>query len=188
MENEAEFLQAYDQSRYPRPALTADALVLTPDNKELLLVRRGNHPFRGCMALPGGFVGAGETAEAAAVRELFEETGISLPLKQFYTVSTPGRDPRGWTVSVVFWGRTERTALRAGDDAAAASFVDFEVIDKDNKAFLYLGGALSAECEIYRDNGCFDFCRSKIITSYDLAFDHALLIIMAKMTICQKIV
>ena len=187
MESEAEFLQRYDPNRYPRPALTADALVMTPDFKKILLVRRGNHPFCGRMALPGGFVNERETAEEAAARELYEETGISPPLKQLYTVTTPGRDPRGWTVSVVFWGLSQEIELRAGDDAAAAFFTDLEVIRKNKSAFLYLGGSLSAHCEIDCRNGSFDFSNSKIIASDGLAFDHALLIIMAKMTICQNI-
>ena len=105
------------------PLLTVD-VVLFDARGRVLLIKRGHPPFKGAYALPGGFVDVGETVEAAARRELLEETGIvagKLTLLGVY--SEPKRDPRGHTVSVVFWGRARSTAATAGDDAAAVEWV-----------------------------------------------------------------
>jgi 8-oxo-dGTP diphosphatase len=110
---------------FPRtPALTTDAVIFDSKGR-VLLVRRGNPPFKGEYALPGGFVDVGETVEEACRRELKEETGIvvgALALVGVY--SDPHRDPRGHTCSVVFLGRVaDGVTPRAGDDAAAAEWV-----------------------------------------------------------------
>lgn len=115
---------------HPRPALTADMLVLTGDPGgagEVLMIRRGGEPYRGMLALPGGFVDVGETVEHAAVRELREETGVRLDgadLRLAGVYSQPGRDPRGWVVSVLFRvDLGERPDAEHGDDAAAVEWV-----------------------------------------------------------------
>lgn len=106
---------------YPRPMLTADCVVLNP-NAEVLLVRRGNDPYRGCWALPGGFMEMDETIEHCAVRELMEETGIVVAesdLRLVGVYSAPGRDPRGRTVTAAYAVAVPvGTAATAGDDAA----------------------------------------------------------------------
>ncbi len=105
------------------PLLTVD-VVLFDAHGRVLLIRRGHPPFKGAYALPGGFVDVGETVEAAARRELLEETGVvagKLTLLGVY--SEPKRDPRGHTVSAVFWGRARATAATAGDDAASVEWV-----------------------------------------------------------------
>ncbi|MBR4837718.1 MAG: NUDIX hydrolase [Bacteroidales bacterium] len=62
---------------YPRPAVTADCVVITKENEpQVLLIQRGNEPFKGCWAFPGGFMNMDETTEQCAVRELEEETGF----------------------------------------------------------------------------------------------------------------
>ena len=87
-------------------------------------MQRAHEPFAGEWALPGGFVDAGEQIEAAARRELAEETaldpaGLSLELLGVY--DTPGRDPRGWTVSIVYRATLEAPReVRGGDDAGDA--------------------------------------------------------------------
>lgn len=108
---------------YPRPMLTVDTVVLTHEpTPSLLLVQRANPPFAGGWALPGGFVEEGESVAAAASRELEEETGLrvgSLELLGVY--DTPGRDPRGWSVSVVYVVRIPvRADVNGGDDAREA--------------------------------------------------------------------
>jgi 8-oxo-dGTP diphosphatase len=115
---------------HPRPALTADMLVVAGavgDDGVVLMIRRGGDPFRGMLALPGGFVDVGETVEQAALRELEEETGITVEaadLRLAGVYSQPGRDPRGWTVSVLFRIDVgERPDARHGDDAAAVEWV-----------------------------------------------------------------
>lgn len=115
---------------YPRPALTVDCVIA--DGDRVLLIKRGKEPYAGRWALPGGYVNEGETVEEAAARELKEETGLSLEigsrafdLKLLGVFSEPGRDPRGWVVSVAFVAElSDHTDIRiqAGDDAAAAAW------------------------------------------------------------------
>jgi 8-oxo-dGTP diphosphatase len=107
---------------YPRPAVTVDvALVTREPRPRVLLIRRKHDPFAGTWALPGGFVDPAETLAAAAGRELREETGVAAAdLEQLGAFGDPGRDPRGWTVSVAFLARVDAEALApaAADDAA----------------------------------------------------------------------
>src|SRR5262249_42887352 len=87
---------------------------------DVLLIRRAREPFKNRWALPGGFVDANESLEAAAARELREETGIKRArLAQIGAFGDPGRDPRGHTVSIVFGALLARKPRAiAGDDAA----------------------------------------------------------------------
>jgi len=106
------------------PLLATDCVVLDAKNR-VLLIHRGNAPFKGRYALPGGFVDLGETVEDACRRELLEETGVKagrLTLVGVY--SDPKRDPRGHTVSTVFLTRVRSASAKAGDDAAAVEWVD----------------------------------------------------------------
>ncbi len=110
---------------YPRPAVTVDIMVFDREEPQnLLLIQRKNPPFQGLWAFPGGFVDPDETLEMAAKRELEEETGISINhLEQFKTFSEPDRDPRGRTISTIFFAAIEKKAtVTAGDDAAKASW------------------------------------------------------------------
>lgn len=108
--------------QYPRPSVTVDIAVMCKfDNTtKILLIQRGNEPFKNKWALPGGFVEMDETLEESAVRELHEETELQgVKLRQFRAYGDPGRDPRGRTISVVFYGFTEATnSLVAGSDDA----------------------------------------------------------------------
>jgi 8-oxo-dGTP diphosphatase len=114
---------------HPRPALTVDVAVFRgrAGERDVLLVKRGEEPFAGRWALPGGFVEEGETLESAARRELLEETGLDPTgdLDQVGAYGDPGRDPRGWTVSIVFMatlGYDEIGAVVGGSDAAEATW------------------------------------------------------------------
>ena len=125
--SEAEFLARYRPGNYPRPSVTADIAVLVPraEGAEVLLIRRGGHPFLGCWALPGGFVNPDESVDAAAAREVLEETGAAgLPLEQLHTFSTPGRDPRTWVISCAYLAAlpVRPSSVHAGDDAAQAAW------------------------------------------------------------------
>lgn len=105
------------------PLLTVDCVVFDAAGR-LLLIKRKKPPFEGQYALPGGFVDIGETVEAAALRELKEETGVEGKIEALIGVySDPGRDPRGHTVSAAFLVRTDATVAQGGDDAAEANFV-----------------------------------------------------------------
>lgn len=110
---------------YPRPALTTDMIIFSYHNNKLLvlLIQRKFIPFKGKWAFPGGFVDIDETAEECANRELREETGLQIDaLSQLITVSTLGRDPRGRTVTVFFYGfiSYDSADIQAGDDAKNA--------------------------------------------------------------------
>jgi 8-oxo-dGTP diphosphatase len=108
---------------YKIPALTADCVVFDRSGR-LLLIRRAKAPFKGAYALPGGFVNYGEPAEAAALRELKEETGVEGKIVKLIGVySDPKRDPRGHTVSTAFLVRARSTKVVGGDDASEAAFV-----------------------------------------------------------------
>ena len=109
---------------HARPALTVDGVVFGVDGGELkvLLIERGLEPFKGQWALPGGFVQAGETLDAAVARELEEEAGLSgVFLEQLYTFGAVDRDPRERVVSVAYYalvnlsGHTTRAATDAAD-------------------------------------------------------------------------
>jgi 8-oxo-dGTP diphosphatase len=106
------------------PALVSDC-VLFDGKGRVLLVRRGNPPFKGRHALPGGFVDIGESVEDACRRELMEETGVKAgKLRLLGVYSDPRRDPRGHTCSVVFVGRVARATPTAGDDADGAEWIE----------------------------------------------------------------
>jgi len=105
------------------PALTADVAIIVEG--KLAVVRRGNEPFKGMWALPGGFVDYGERVEDAARREAREETGLEVELLALLGIySDPARDPRGHTASVVYIARPAGGELRAGDDAADVRLAD----------------------------------------------------------------
>jgi 8-oxo-dGTP diphosphatase len=111
---------------YPRPAVTVDIIVVTRERRpRVLLIRRQHDPFAGAWAIPGGFVDEGEALEAAARRELREETGLQVEeLQQIGTFGDPGRDPRGWTISVAYLVRVKAGSVKpqAADDAAEAAW------------------------------------------------------------------
>jgi len=115
---------------YPRPSLTVDAVIFRQqgDSYEILFIQRGRSPYEGNWALPGGFVNMDETLEDAIARELEEETSLkNLSLNQLHAFSTPGRDPRGHTISVVFWGIvSNKQTIKAGDDAREARWFSLD--------------------------------------------------------------
>lgn len=119
----------YDPNRFPPVAVTVDVVVLTVrrDALTVLLVRRGEPPFAGALALPGGFVRPDETLRQAAMRELAEETGPafgSVHLEQLASYGDPGRDPRMRVITVAYLALAPGLpAPRAGTDAAAAAWV-----------------------------------------------------------------
>ena len=107
---------------YPRPMVTVDIVVVTrAESPQVLLVRRKNEPYAGSWALPGGYLEIDETLDAAARRELMEETGVAvaktIPLGPYDAVD---RDPRGRTITFAYMAfvRKGQVHPKAADDAA----------------------------------------------------------------------
>jgi 8-oxo-dGTP diphosphatase len=120
--------------RRQRPSVTVDVVVVARvhGRPSVLLVKRKNPPFAGCWAIPGGFVEPDEPLEEAARRELQEETGaLSVRMEQIHTFGDPGRDPRGWVISVAYLAMLDEGAvgdwdLAAGSDADAVGWFDLD--------------------------------------------------------------
>ncbi|MDD4153468.1 MAG: NUDIX hydrolase [bacterium] len=116
--------------RRRNPYPTVDVIITSRDHPQALIMVRRKYSPRG-WALPGGFINWGESAEAAAVREMREETGLELQdIKQFHVYSDPARDPRGHTMSVVFTATTNGEPV-GGDDAAEAVWMDLKSLPPD---------------------------------------------------------
>ncbi len=164
---EQTFAGQHDTAEYERPCVTADIILFTvgEDGRlSLLMVRRGAPPFKGCWALPGGFLNAGqESAEEAAARKLYEEAGIqNAYLRQLYTFSRPDRDPRTHVVSVAYTALIPRGRLHfsAGDDAEEARLF---AVSLDNGVLLLTH-------------------KGQTLCEPELAFDHAEII---KTAVCR---
>ena len=117
------------------PLLAVDAVILYQQNS-IVLIRRKKPPFKGELALPGGFVDIGETVEQACIREAYEETNINVKiLKLIGVFSEPKRDPRGHNISIAFScvPISENEIPRAKDDAES-----LEIVSLDNLANLKL--------------------------------------------------
>lgn len=122
-----EFIQWYqeqDHPEYEKPSVTVDIVLLcynkVHDEMKILLIQRKSHPYRFSWALPGGFVGPDESTAESVIRETTEETGVDISrqnIEQLHTFSTPGRDPRGWVITVSYLAFIGEEALIAGDDA-----------------------------------------------------------------------
>ena len=116
--------------KYPRAALTVDAIVFVKSGKEtsVLLIERGREPFKNRWALPGGFIEMDETLEQACIRELEEETGLQIEkMQQFGAYDAINRDPRHRTISVVYSVEfKEQKPVEGSDDAAQAKWFSLE--------------------------------------------------------------
>ena len=122
--------------KYPRPAVTADCVVITKETEpKVLLIQRGIDPYKGCWAFPGGFMNMDETIEECAIRELEEETGLKLStIYQIGAYSKVDRDPRGRTITVAYLAIIDAPVEVAGqDDAAKAEW--FPLSDLPHLAF-----------------------------------------------------
>lgn len=135
---EEQFLATYDASRYERPSATVDMLIFTVTDEEnknyrklpkkvlkLLMIKRGEHPYIGQWALPGGFVQMDESLDDAALRELKEETNIDkIYMEQLYTWGEVGRDPRTRVISTSYMSLVDSSTLniKGSDDADDAKW------------------------------------------------------------------
>ncbi len=107
--------------KYPRPAVTADCVVITREAEpKVLLIQRAIEPYKGCWAFPGGFMNMDETTEQCAIRELEEETGLKLDtMHQIGAYSKVDRDPRGRTITVAYLAIIDKPVQVNGQDDAA---------------------------------------------------------------------
>jgi len=125
-----------DEGGYRNPALTVDAVAVRTGEHglEVLLIRRGEEPWKGCWAFPGGFVDYGENPEAAVVRELAEECGIEGKVTGIISVrGEPERDPRGHIVTIFYAVEVAPESVPvAGDDAAHAEWIPLWDVEVDN--------------------------------------------------------
>jgi 8-oxo-dGTP diphosphatase len=123
----------YDPSQFPAFAVTVDVVILTMSERTLqvLLVRRGEAPFEGMWAVPGGFKRPAETLDEAAQRELVEETGVevAIPPTQFGAYGDPGRDPRMNVVTVAYLAVLRDVgAVVGGTDASEAALLPVSTV------------------------------------------------------------
>jgi 8-oxo-dGTP diphosphatase len=115
----------YDAPKPWKPSLTADVILIAVNEhgqRDVLLIRRKNPPFQGSWAFPGGFLDQGETTRQCAVREMKEETGVTIAEDQLHLLlvaDDPHRDPRARVISIVYvaGGRKSDYTPRPGDDA-----------------------------------------------------------------------
>lgn len=138
--SDSDFIASYraKAAQYAKPSVTVDLVIFTvmKGQLHLLLIERGEAPFKGELALPGGFVGVGDTfedqgesLETAARRELVEETQVSLEeawLEQVGAFGQPGRDPRMRVISVAYTALLKpglASSARGGTDAAQAMWI-----------------------------------------------------------------
>jgi ADP-ribose pyrophosphatase YjhB (NUDIX family) len=117
--------------KYRNPIPTVD-IIIEKDDK-IVLIRRKNEPFKGKLAIPGGFVNEGELIEERAIKEAKEETSLDVELKEILGVySIPDRDPRGHLMTTVFIAKPIRGRVKGGDDAASASWfrIDEKILNE----------------------------------------------------------
>lgn len=117
--------------KYPRPAVTADVVAITKEEEpKVLLIQRGNEPYKGCWAFPGGFMEMDETTEECAIRELEEETGLKLDsMVQVGAYSKVDRDPRGRTITIAYLAIVDGPlSVIAQDDAAKAEWFSINAL------------------------------------------------------------
>lgn len=181
---EAEFLAAYDVTKFERPSVTVDIILL--DGQRVLLIRRGNHPAIGKLAFPGGFVEPDEDCRTAALRELYEETSLSArDMVELPVASAPKRDPRTRIITVPFAAKPagDPALAAAGDDARDAEWFDFTAYERDGRIKITLSGATEKHCfyvkRIYDENGIFADPTYLSEGENPLAGDHAALLACA---------
>ncbi len=126
------------QYKYARPAITVDIAVFALDREglQVMLIERGQEPYTGQWALPGGFVNVSETLDGAAQRELQEETGLrDIFVEQLYTFGAVDRDPRERVITVAYYALVNLAGHTVQADSDARNAAWFSVDDHPKLAF-----------------------------------------------------
>lgn len=209
-QEEKEFLSAYHPEKYERPSVTVDMVLLAIGNNEVdnyrklpekklkvLLVKRKDHPFMGCWALPGVFATPKETLETAALRGLKKETGVdNIYLEQLYTVGTPNRDPRTWVITCAYMALVNQEKLEHLDVSEEVAWFDISlkaVKEQKEKKAEKIFIEISYELKLKKGNEiltasivkkqCYKNGTSRteyqVLENNGLAFDHAHIITLA---------
>ena len=200
-ESLAEFLDKYDPRDYMNPSSTVDMAVFTHngDKKDLkiLLIKRRNHPSIGQWAIPGGFVEFDEDIDAAAKRELEEETGVTdIVPAQVRTYGMPDRDPRTRIITTLYAGLVNESCINpvAGDDAGDAALFDISLSNMGNDIIrleLYCKERdIRALADLRRNvitGGIVPEVRHEIVNTEGIALDHAILITDAYLFLLNSI-
>lgn len=205
---EALYIAGYDPSKYyPNPAVTVDLAVYAFDDSKntlkLLLIQRGGFPYKGDMAIPGGFLDIGETVENAALRELEEETGITgMDSSLHCLLSQPERDPRQRVITAEYiaLANIHDIAPKAGDDAAKAVWYEvseFSLSSTRKNNLLttnyYMKLTSQASSIAISAKRTDDYSLRQPVRSFevlddgDLAFDHAEAVIKSFLALRDKL-
>lgn len=188
------FLSSYDITDYDRPSVTSDIAAFSirteADESQLalLLIRRGEHPYMNCWALPGGFLRADETVEECALREIMEETNVVpsaiLPVGVY---SDCNRDPRGRIISNAFTSIICEDAVRtlSGDDAIDAKWFDVTYEEEtDGMCRLEVtNDSVTIVSKLKVKFSKFGKAKYEIVENNGLAFDHAAIIVESLMAL-----
>ncbi len=191
------FFSSYSMNDYERPSIATDIAVFSMFDEEsdshrkdaesklhVLLIKRGEHPFKNKWALPGGFLKADETVEECALREIKEETNLEpislLPIGVF---SKPDRDPRGRIVSNAFASvvNAETVKISGGGDAIMAQWfeVDFKSLGENRFSIDFINGDEKIRVELLETERKFGKSQFEIQKDTGLAFDHSKIIATA---------
>lgn len=178
--SEEEFLAQYDAARYPKPSVTVDVVALKYDEGicRVLLVKRGNHPYKGAWALPGGFLNMDEELATAAKRELNEETGLDVTaIEEIGVYGAVGRDKRDRVITVAFAAEVKGELL-SGDDAAECAWFElkwWKIKDILGMELKNYNEVLKIEILLAPTPLSGQIKAQRIVAS-DLAFDHGLIL------------
>lgn len=191
--SEEEFLAQYDASRYPKPSVTVDTVIFRQSGEQMqvLLIKRGNHPYRGFWALPGGFLNIDENLDEAAARELKEETSVQTDmLEEFGVYGAVGRDKRDRVITVAYVALLKgEWAAKAGDDAAQCAWFDLRTHITTDRLKIELDNvAEKLQIEVsLRKSALTEQVRSKEIIASDLAFDHGMILADGLLSIRKEV-
>lgn len=204
-----EFLEKYNPEKYRSPSVTADVAIIKGMRRissiesglSILMIKRRNHPSIGYWALPGGFCEIGEDLDTTAKRELEEETGLkNIPMELINTWGEVNRDPRDRIITACYLAVVDNSIAKpiAGDDACDADWFDIELVKKgqarnniDGKEIintlynLYLkknSGDVECSATVSVKENVYGIIKERnleVLTSHNIAFDHARFIVDA---------